>query len=110
MKNLRIYWGETLPVIVELDNPLALTATLTIGTDPQIIKTSSFVQTGEKEYSADVSIAAEDTEVTPGKYSYQLKVVYSNGDIKKFPDISACSDCSLPTVTILEALDTPEAS
>jgi hypothetical protein len=105
MKNMRIYWGETLPVLVDVDNFEALTATLIINTSPQITKTANFVE-GE----ADVSIPADETQVTPGQYQYQVNVTYSNGDIKKFPDISICDGCSLPYVTILESLDMPGVS
>jgi hypothetical protein len=108
MKNLRIYWGETLPIIVESDNLLALTATLTIGTiggEVLITKEASFNQFEELKMEADVSVLADETKIEPGKYSYQIKIVYSNGDVQKFPDGANCSDCSLPTVTILPSLD-----
>lgn len=105
MKNFRIYWGETLNAIVTIDDPDAVSATLTISTIPQIVKTDNFVN-GE----ADVSVSAIETQLPLGKYEYQLKVVYGNGIIDKMPDISNCLDCSLPTVTIMASLDMPLVS
>lgn len=106
MLNQKYYWGESIDATVETKiEDEATTATLIIGTNPQIVKTASF-----SDGIADVSIDAEDTEVNPGTYEYQLIIHWADGEVKKYPDVLECSTCTLPKITILPSLDMPGAS
>lgn len=104
MEDIKTSWGETLPMTIESDD--ATSATLYIGEvgDAVIAQSASFV-----EGIADVSVSAEDMEIEPMEYQYQIVVQYDNGDIRKFPD-SNCDDCTLPTVTVCATIDMPGGS
>lgn len=99
MKNISTSWGETLPLTVEAED--ATEATLYIGLtgDATVTRTAQFV-----EGVADVSVSAEDMQIPPGEYSYQVSITYSNGDLRKFPD------SELPRLTVLETIDMPGGS
>lgn len=104
MENITTSWGETLPLTVEAED--ADTATLYIGETGDIVieQSAAFV-----DGSADLTISAEEMEIAPDTYNYQIVIEYTNGDIRKYPDAS-CEDCELPTITVCATLDMPVGS
>ena len=104
-KDIKIRWGETLTFLVEIDDEQAQTATLIVASNPQVTKTADFI-----DGVADISLEPTETEITPGKYEYQINIQYSNGVLSKLPDNTSCSDCSSPVIIIEEALDMPGIS
>ena len=104
MENITTSWGKTLPMTVEAKD--ADSATLYIGEvgDIEVEQTVAFV-----DGSADLTVSATDMEIAPDTYSYQIVIVYDNGDVFAYPD-SECEDCELPTITVCETLDMPVGS
>lgn len=104
MEDIRTSWGETLPMTIEAD--AAASATLYIGdiSDAVVTVTNTFT-----DGAADISVPAVDMEIPPADYSYQVKVTFTNGDVRYFPD-SSCTDCALPIVTVCPTIDMPGGS
>ena len=104
MENITTSWGETLPLTVEAED--ANTATLYIGevSNAVVIVNAVFV-----DGSADLTVDADEMEITPDTYSYQIVIEYDDGTIRKYPD-SSCEDCELPTITVCATIDMPAGS
>lgn len=107
MKDLTVRWGATLNITIENDEDTADTATLTVSQDDTVVitKTASFV-----DGSADVSLDADETEITPGEYEYMIKVEYTDGTVEKYPTYDNCTDCELPKIQVCDTNDNPEVS
>jgi hypothetical protein len=105
MENITTSWGETLPLTVEAED--ADNATLYIGeiSNPIVTVNANFI-----EGSADISASATEMEIAPDTYNYQIVVEYDDGSIRKYPDVSDCEDCTLPTITVCPTIDMPEGS
>lgn len=104
--NMTVRWGATLPLTLFNDEE-ADTATITISQDDSVVltKTSPFV-----DLEADLTLDADETELTPGVYEYMITVVYDDGAIEKYPDTEGCTDCDLPTIEVCDTNDNPEVS
>jgi hypothetical protein len=100
--NMTVRWGATLPLTLTNDEEGATTATLTISKDDVevLTKTASFV-----DLEADLTLTAEETELTPDVYDYMITVVYDDGTIEKYPDTQGCTDCELPTLEVCDTND-----
>lgn len=105
MEDEKVTWGETFPMTVEVDDPLVVSATLTVSREDKTVvvtQTSVFF-----EGVADVSLTPTQTQLEPADYFYQLRVDYSDGRVQKYPNKDECEgeECGFPILTICEALD-----
>lgn len=100
--DLKTRRGETLPIIWEIDETGADTATITI-TDGDVVvltKTVSF-----NGLTADLTLSNTETDIPVKKYDYMITLVYTDGTVEKYPDVSSCSGCSLPVFEVCKAND-----
>lgn len=107
MQDIAVRYGASVPLSITIDDDTATEATLYVGFEggsPIIAKTGLFI-----DGLADLSLAPSDTAIPLNKYSYQINVLYANGNVDKFPSPEAC-DGGLPNFTVLEALDVIEVS
>lgn len=103
MNNITIRWGSSKNLTVTRDADNEVSATLLVGNlnePPLIEKTALFV-----ENIADISLDTLDTQIPVATYKYQINVTLDDGNIKKFPEPSSCSDGELPEFIVYEALD-----
>lgn len=112
MEDLLTDWGETFDFLVEADEDSgAESADLLIAdADGLIVITKSDTFT---DGIADLSVPADEMEIEPGDYNYQVNITYEDGRIKKFPngEDQDCDDgCQLVTLTVCETVDTEEGS
>lgn len=107
--DIKVRRGETLELSVTADDLTADTVRLVVSNDAEgiiIDETESFSTVDDERVA---TISTTDTVHPLGDYEYMLVVEYSDGFIEKLPDAVDCdedeADCSLPTLTICEALD-----
>lgn len=105
--DMSVRWGATLPLVLINDEEGADTATITISLDDSVVLTKTVNFDG---LEADLTLTAEQTELTPAVYDYMIKIVYEDGTVEKYPDLENCSDCELPTLEICDTNDNPEVS
>jgi hypothetical protein len=114
MQDLPTSWGETLPIIVEIDDVTAETATITVSDlDGNIVRTKSGAFTSDEfditTRSTDISLNANETKLALGNYNYQLRIDYTGGRVSKFPDKNTCCNdgetFKFPQIIILPAND-----
>ena len=101
---LSVRQGATLPITWENDEEGAETATITITdkiTGSSILsKTVPFVA-----LIADLSLSPIETDMEVGEYDYMVTIAYDDGTIEKYPDVAACSECTLPTFEVCVSND-----
>jgi len=101
---LSVRQRETLPILWENDEEGAETATMTITnkiTGSSVLsKTVPFVA-----LIADLTLSSTETDIAVGEYDYMVTISYDDGTIEKYPDVAACSDCTLPTFEVCTAND-----
>lgn len=100
--DLKTRRGETLPIIWEIDETGADTATITISDGDTIILTKTVPFNG---LTADLTLSASETDILVKKYEYMVTLVYTDGTVEKYPDVSGCSSCSLPVFEVCKAND-----
>lgn len=105
--DMSVRWGATLPLVLTNDEEGADTATITISLDDSVELTKTVNFDG---LVADLTLSAEEMEITPAEYKYMITVVYEDGTVEKYPDLENCSDCELPTLEICDTNDNPEVS
>lgn len=105
--DMSVRWGATLPLILTNDEEGADTATITVSLDDSVVltKTVNF-----DELEADLTLTAEEMEITPAEYNYMITIVNDDGTVEKYPDLENCSDCELPILEVCDANDNPEVS
>jgi len=101
--NISIRQGETLELTVSIDDLTAQTVRFIAEDDNGIIidETENFSTSGTKRVA---TIETNDTNHPLGAYEYMLVVTYSDGAIEKLPDVTDCTECELPTLTICKSL------
>lgn len=103
--DLSIRQGETLSLTITVDDLTADTVRFLAenGDGDSIDETVNF---STVDGVRTASIETNDTNLPIGDYEYMLTVTYDGGIVEKLPDSNCDSeDCSLPTLTICEALD-----
>lgn len=116
MQDLPVSWGETLPFIVEIDDPTAESATLTVSDlNKNIILTKSGDFTPDtfdvSTQLVDLSLNADETQLALGEYLYQLRIDFTGTRVLKFPDKDNCDGCGdsdelkYPKIIVMAALD-----
>jgi len=108
MDNLTVRQGETLPLLWENDEAGADTATLTISDDSGVVLA---ITTTFEDLQADLTVSAEQTEALGiGLFDYMITLIYEDGTVEKYPDVSGCNECELPQLEVCDANDIEEAS
>jgi hypothetical protein len=101
MNDMNVRWGATLPLTLTVDEA-ASTATLTVSYNDVVVVTKTASFTG---LSANLTLSATQTQLTPKKYQYMIKITYADGTIEKYPDTDGCTDCELPTLEVCDTND-----
>lgn len=106
MDKLSVRRGATLPITLTLDEENALTAELIVKVSADDVSPVFTVIDDVVNMEADLTISAEQSDIEPGDYLYQITVTYADGHIEKYPETADC-DCDedFPQLTILESLD-----
>jgi len=90
---------ETLSIVWENDETGADMATITITEKVTgalvLTKTVSFVG-----LIADLSLTPVETDIPVSEYDYMITIIYLDGTVEKYPDVSGCSECTLPTFEV----------
>lgn len=84
------------------DEEGASTATITLSQEGVVKLTHTATFDG---LVADLTLSDEQTELPIGEYDYMVTLDYEDGTTEKYPDVSGCKDCTLPTLTICVAND-----
>lgn len=111
MKAIRTRYGASVIQTITSDNVEAVTATFYVGNEgevPVISKTANFALV-DNVMTADLTLEPEDTEIPIGEYKYQIDVLYSDGNIDKFPSPTECYS-DLPDFEVYESLSDTEVS
>jgi len=101
---LSVRQGATLPITWENDEEGALTATITISNKT----TSAVILTNTVSFDgliADLTLSSTETNIAVGEYDYMVTIAYDDGTIEKYPDVAACSECTLPTFEVCVSND-----
>lgn len=97
--------GETFEVTLTDTDVTADTVTITITNDIGHItqETASYSLVDDVPTA---TIQVTDPTLVEGEYEYMYTVTYTDGVVRKFPDISECDgDCNLPKFVVCEAND-----
>jgi len=100
---LSVREGETLLLLWENDEEGANTATITISEDSVGVLTKTVTFDG---LNADLSLTPEETlTLGVGEFEYMITLIYDDDTVEKYPDVSGCSECTLPTLEVCLAND-----
>lgn len=92
--DISVRQGETFQLPITVDDETALTVTLKVWGDTEIInETANFV---DGEATIDTGVITQDI----GDYNYSVTVTYSDGTIDILPD--NCDNCEFPSFEICE--------
>lgn len=103
--DLSIRQGETLSLTITVDDSTADTLRFLAENDDgdSIDETVNFADVDGVRTAV---VETNDTNIPTGDYEYMLTITYDGGIVEKLPDSDCESDdCTLPTLTICEALD-----
>lgn len=104
-KSIDVWQNETISLTSTSPDATYETATLLVGApgDPAIFS-------HEAPYVnliADLTVTDEDNDIPVGEYKYMIKVDYTGGEVKYFPDPTKCSTDELPDFIVKERIGDP---
>lgn len=103
MNDIKVLQGSVYPLTVNNIDDDVTNAELVVGIAGQTpLFTKNVVVVSNV---ATLDLDSSDTLQPAGEYNWQINLIYSDGNVKKLPELDGCSDCELPQFTICEALD-----